>query len=266
MKELIFAAVFFLCISAGSAQEKRLLVKGEPGKDNPEYVYGKVKEIHNQAFHITDENGKIVKGKPFTFAEAQNVELRQPLSYYYNQLGHLIKMSAIDDNGNKWIVVVHNVNNRIENLYWLKNDTLISMADYVYLNNGNIEVQGKNIQTNVLGGKTVYQFDSKGFLVRRTSYNNTGSVSFDMEFTRNSDGTLKSYKGLNREGKIQYFYDNNTYNDHGLQESYFMKILGGEEVNRQGEKIEYEYDDHGNWIKRISRGWMMIERKIVYYE
>lgn len=45
-----------------------------------------------------------------------------------------------------------------------------------------------------------------------------------------------------------------------------MKILAGKEVNRQGEKIEYEYDNQENWIKRISRAWMMIERIIKYDE
>jgi hypothetical protein len=33
-----------------------------------------------------------------------------------------------------------------------------------------------------------------------------------------------------------------------------------------GEYSKYEYDAHGNRIKRIHPGWMMIERRIVYYE
>ena len=65
--------------------------------DNFESVDGKVKEIHYQAFHITGKDGKIVKGKPFTFDEAENVPLRQPWSYYYNELGQMVKMSVKRD-------------------------------------------------------------------------------------------------------------------------------------------------------------------------
>lgn len=51
-----------------------------------------------------------------------------------------------------------------------------------------------------------------------------------------------------------------------MYESQLMKILLTEEVDQPGGRIEYKYDEHGNWVKYISRGWMMIERTIVYYE
>ena len=136
MKKLTFTIAIFLCASIVFAQEKKekmLLNIFSSHLENPEYIYGKVKEIHYQPFHFTDENGKVVKGEPYKLSESSNVTLWQPWSYYYNEPGQLVKMSLKDDNGILWTGVVHHANNRIENIYWLRGDTLFFSWDYDYL-------------------------------------------------------------------------------------------------------------------------------------
>jgi hypothetical protein len=55
-------------------------------------------------------------------------------------------------------------------------------------------------------------------------------------------------------------------NEKGLIVSSYLNILGGEEVNRKSKEVEYEYDEFGNWIKRFSKGEMLTERTIEYYD
>ncbi len=119
-------ALLLIIVFLGSivySQEKKEKIKlgiFSSHAHNFEYLNGKVSEIHYKTFHITAENEKIVKGEPFTWDEAQNVQLRQPWSYYYNELGQLVKMATRGGNGSKWTGVVHYENDRIENIYWLK--------------------------------------------------------------------------------------------------------------------------------------------------
>jgi hypothetical protein len=269
MKKLTFTIVIFLCVSMAFAQEKKekmLLGLVSSHWDNPEYVYGKVKEIHYQSFHITDENGKIVKGNPFTMAESESVALRQPWSYYYNELGQLVQMKLKGRNDIIWTGVVHNQNNRIEKVYWLKVDTLWDCDEYNYLKNGNIETQSKRIRNNELLGKNILELDKNGFVIKTVGQDKYGKVVGTFQFTRNPDGTIKTYKFFAENGKDKHYYDNYKYNDHGLFESCQFKLLNGKEPEYPGENAEYEYDNHGNWTKRIGKGWILIERKIVYFE
>jgi len=269
MKKLSFTIVILFCVSIVFAQEKNekmLLNFLTSHEENPEYVYGKIKEIHYQSFHITDENGKIVKGKPFTMAESENVPLRQPWSYFYNESGQLVKKSLRDDNGIIYIGVVHHAKDRIEKVYWLKEDTLMGSDSYSYLKKRNIEKQWKSIQNNDFLGKEIYEMDKNGFLVKSSGQDKDGKVGVVMEYTRNPDGTTKTYKVFSENGEVRHYYDNYKYNDHGLFESCQFKLLNSKEPEYPGMNSEYEYDEHGNWSKNIARGWMMIERKIVYYE
>ena len=269
MKKLTFTILILLSVSIVFAQEKNekmLLNFLTSHEENSEYVYGKIKEIHYRSFHITNENGKIVKGKPFTLAESENVPLRQPWSYFYNESGQLVKKSLRDDKGIIYIGVVHHVNDRIEKVYWLKVDTLLGSDNYTYFKKGNIEQQWKSNQNDEYFGKTIYEMDKNGFLVKSSGQDKDGKVGVVMEYTRNPGGTTKTYKVFSENGEVKHYYDNYKYNDHGLFESCQFKLLNGKEPEYPGMNSEYEYDEHGNWSKNIARGWMMVERKIVYYE
>lgn len=266
MKRLVFIAAFLLCISTGMAQEKILLGLGSSHRDNPEYVYGKVKEIHYQTYHITTVDGQIVIGKPFTMVESEGVELNQPWNYYFNEKGQLIQRSFKSDFGDVWTGLFHYENDRIANMYWLKNGIILSRNDFVYLNNGNLEISDFNIGNNELYGKELHEFDKDGYLLKVISHQKVGTPWYITEFTRNPDGTINTLKGIDKEGKIKHNFVDYKYNDHGLFETSLMKILNYKEANIPNGKLEYQYDDHGNWIKSISRGWRLIERKFVYYE
>ena len=108
--------------------------------------------------------------------------------------------------------------------------------------------------------------DNGGNVLKETAVNADGEVGYTFEIKRNNDGTINTLKGILKDGTIQNHFVDYKYNEKGLYESMLMKVLMKEEVNQQGGGIEYKYDEHGNWIKWISRGWIMIERTIEYYD
>ena len=170
MKKVTFTIVILFCISIVVAQEKNekmLLNLFTCHEENPEFIYGKIQEIHYQSYHITDENGKIVKGKPFTMAESENVALRQPWSDYYNEFGQLVQTKLRESSDRIWIGVVHNQNDRIEKIYWLRDDTLREYQEYNYLKNGNIENQLKKIKNDELLAKDIRELDKNVFVIKK---------------------------------------------------------------------------------------------------
>jgi hypothetical protein len=152
---------------------------------NFEYMEGKLKEIHYRSFHISEEKGKIVKGKPFTWSDADGVQSRQHSSYYYSESGQMVKISGTADPDIHWTGVVHYENNRIENIYWLKGDTLMFNWDIVYPGNGNVERQWISVQNNEPTGKQAIVLDKNGHVVKEMNYNGNGELSYTGEYTRN---------------------------------------------------------------------------------
>jgi hypothetical protein len=235
-------------------------------EDNFEYLNGHVKEIHYKPFHLVEKNGEFVKGKPFTFQESGNTAIRQPISYYFNELGQLVKMSAIIDNGIKYVGVVHNENGNIENIYWLGNDTLSVNWDFVYTGKTKVERLWKMVQNDEVQGKLIYELDNNGNILKTVSFDKDDNVTYTSEYSRNPDGTLKSSNGIDKDGKIKWGYDKFTYNPKGLVESNHINIFNYDKSDQTTSKIEYKYDEKGNWIERKHPAWMVIEREIVYYD
>lgn len=267
MKKLTFTFILLaLAITCFSQEKKEELKLGlySSHLDNFEYLSGHVKEIHYKPFHLVGKNGEFVKGKLFTLAESGNVPLRQPWSYYYNELGQMIKMSINDDNGGKWIGIVHHENEKVENIYWLKDDSLLVNWDFIYPTNSNVERLWKMVQNNEVQGKFVYELDKKGNVAKSMAYNNS-EVFYTIEYIRNQDGSIKSSNGINKEGKIMWGFDKFTYNSNGLLQSYHHNISNGEKSDHTTSDIEYKFDEKGNWIERKHPGWMVIEREVVYY-
>lgn len=260
---MVFLAI--LCFSQeGKNQIKLGLFSGY--NENFEYLNGKVKEMQCRTYHITEENGKIIKGKPFTMEDASSVPPREAWSYFFNEDGQLVQQMLEVDSANTWTAAIHYENGRIEKLYWMIHDTLISYQDVLYPEEGTMEIPLRLIEDNTLRYKTVYELDKAGNLNRYTNYGSNGEVNRIQEFERDAEGKTTSKKGFLEDGTVQQDITNYKYNDHGLVESLFVKTLSGEELNKQEGQRHYEYDEQGNWIKLHHEGWLITERKIIYYD
>ena len=260
--------LLFLAALITVAQEKKDKLKlgfWSPHTDNYESLNGNVKEIHYQAYHVIEKDGKLKKGKPRTFSEAKGVMLQQPWSYYFDESGELIKMSTVTDSGNKWIGVVHHDEDKLECIYWLKEDTLMSSWNYTYPAKKRIIIEGKNIQKGEKINKMVHELDKKGNLLQTKSYNPEGKQIYHWEYKRNTDGKLNAREQFKEDGTLHWSRDNYTYNEKGLFETVHFKVFAGEPDDRTTAKVEYEYDEKGNWVER-KWPWIIIERNIVYYD
>jgi hypothetical protein len=108
--------------------------------------------------------------------------------------------------------------------------------------------------------------DENGNVIKVSYFDQDGKHVYTAEYARYPNGSTMEMKGKDADGKTKHYFTDYKYNDHGLFETYDMKLLNYEKPNFPVEITIYEYDDHGNWVKRIVRDWMMIERKIVYYD
>ncbi len=256
-------------VSALQAQdtEKKIWLKlFTPHWADFEYVNGDVKEIHYQAYHITDNDGEIVRGKPFTFSEAESVEMRQPWSLFFDKKGNLVSMTLKTGEDTTLVGVVHSADDRIDNICWLRDNNLIGCQVIVYDEKGKVERKWKAYPESEITGFSTFYLDKDGNVIKAGYYDQNDKPVYVVEYTRNPDGSIKEMKGIGPDGKIQHHFVDYRYNDHGLFESNDMKLLYAEESKYPRVNTVYEYDDHGNWIKRIVRDWMMIERKIAYFE
>jgi len=269
MKKLAYLLVFLLVTSFCYSQERsKKIILGlfTSHSNNFEYLNGKVKEIHYQPYHMKEENGEFVKGEVFKFSESENTMMRQPWSFYYNKMGQLNKMTLVDDNGGKWIGIVHREKDKIENVYWVKNDTIMYNWDYVYPNNNHFERHIIKYEDNKILGINKHILDNNGNILHYTFTNADGEITVKKKYTRNVDGTTKSEEIRNKDGKITWGRDKYKYSNKGLLLSYHHHIFRGEKSDRTGKDNLYKYDKHGNWIERKTGKWLLIERSIKYYE
>jgi hypothetical protein len=264
---LVSIIVFLVSVLQAQDSEKKIWLKlFTPHWDNFEYVHGNVQEIHYQAYHITaDSAGKVIKGKPFAYEEAQNVEIRQPWSLYFDKRGNLVSMVLQISEDNAWTGVIHSENQRIENVFWMNNDTLKAIWDLEYDGKVKVERHWKFYPEYEVTGTEPFYLDQKGNAMK-AEYYDADTLVFVVEFLRNPDGTIKEFKGLDEKRKVKHHYTDFRYNERGLFVYNKIDVLNYEDPQYPTIECYYEYDDHGNWVKRIHPGWMMIQRKISYFQ
>ncbi|MBW6537221.1 MAG: hypothetical protein K0B11_19590 [Mariniphaga sp.] len=270
MKKLTFTVAIILCAIIVFAQEKEskiLLGLFTPHDENPEYVFGPVKEIKYQSYFASEKDGKIVKGDPINFEKSTNVTLWQPMTYIFNQKGEMIQVRATADSGAKIIGVLHNENGKRKNVYWLVNDTLVGYNVCNYNSENEVEYINKRVTTDEATYKRVFQLDKNGFLLNECGWELDGTKGWELILERDDSGVLKRRIHKNEKGKVMYDYDNFKFNSNGLQESARHLIMTGEKIQNPGQsyKILYEYDDKGNWI-RSTMATRITERSFVYYK
>jgi hypothetical protein len=269
MKKIVHISFLFLLVSIVQAQDSEnriLLGLFTPHWDNFEYLNGNVKEIHYQSYHISDNEGETIKGEPFTDEEAEGTAIRRAWSLYFDQEGNMIYMKRKINDDNIQSAVIHSVNNRIENIYWIRNDSLINTVDVIYDKQGNVETYWKAPQDIKFNKASHYVLDKNRHVIKADFYYPPDTIFYTEEFSRYPDGTIKEKKGIDTHGKLKHHYTGYKYNDHGLFEYNDIELLNYKDPEYPDVVAKYEYDDNDNWIKRIHPDWMMIERKIVYYK
>ena len=207
----------------------------------------------------------MLRADPFTHSEAQNVEIRQSWSLYFDKIGNLVSKTLKISEDNAWTGIIHSGDHGIENIYWMNNDTLKAIWDLVYDGKGKVERHLKTYPEFEVSAIVPFYLDKNGNVMKAEFYN-ADTLVFVPEFTRNPDGTISEEKGLDEKRKIKHHFTDFRYNERGLFVYSKIDLLNYEPSPYPSQECYYEYDEQGNWIKRIHPGWMMIERKICYFE
>lgn len=121
----------------------------------------------------------------------------------------------------------YNEDGRLENIYWLKEDTLMFNQDIVYLDKGEVERRWIDVRTNNINSKNVYMLDKEGNLLEQMFVDANENKGYTGKFTRDPEGRSIKMIGYSGQGNVINDYNDYKYNEEGLFVSAHMNILGG---------------------------------------
>jgi antitoxin component YwqK of YwqJK toxin-antitoxin module len=262
----------FLVFIQGQAQENEPKVRlgfMTPNFLNPGYVNGKLKEMTQISFEAELINGKVEKGKKLNNSEHLfNHALRQA-TFQFNEAGEMIKVILYDDKeNNQWLAICDNENGHVKKITILVNDSISHYLRFFYDVVGLKEIQTRDPMTDKILGKSTFQCDNHGNIIKRISWNEFGEKIGEVDIIREELGRIHVMTYKNKDGLIT----NRTEYSYGSDfEPLFIdtKISNGEAVDIN-ERKEHFYDDKGNWIKQIrfinDKPINITERTYVYYQ
>lgn len=241
-------------------------------EQDPQYIYGKVREIKYVAYEAEEVDGKITNGERIKLSDVRGNLIWQTWDYQFNKDGKVIKLARKDDDlQTEWMGIVHYEEDKIKNIYWLHKDTLKGCDSFTYLPDNKIEKKFWSIETGESYGHVAYTYNENGHLLQWERYNSEGQKGFGVAFERNQRGHRVSRTLHNREGEALFKLLDYKYNDKDLPVTWHAVLNRGEEVDLRPTR-QYEYDQHGNWVKMIhfgdgeERQIRVVERTITYYE
>lgn len=266
MKKIIFTTLFsFLLLSASFCQNSDSQNLPEFYKfiyEEPQYLYGDVKEIQLKTFDAFERNGKITKGGLLVLNS-----WNQPSSSIFNSKGQIIQWKGQSLMGN-FNGVFHYENEKLIKIFWLLDESLKYVWEYSYPEKGKVKNTINDIPNNTIWGVYSYELDKNGLRMKEV-LQQEGMENNTLLWEREDNGTITDKKVISPDGKIVAHMDKWEYNTKGSKSRVHRSLSNGEEADFYGATHTYEYDDKGNWIKRTSvnpNGMIRVtERKIVFY-
>ncbi|HXK50492.1 MAG TPA: hypothetical protein PKW56_08495 [Clostridiales bacterium] len=221
--------------------------------------YNKDDAIHGYQIFSYDDKGNRISSEEYDSKENQVFKR----IYYYNDKNELVK----------------------EN--WFKSDTLNGGWNYKYNEQGGLaEWNAFDQKSNIIQKIAEYEYNESGELIILNEYSG-GKLSYVHKYTYDEKGNEIVHRMDFIHEKNRYATETKTFDisgnvikieysdSKGLSSSSVINYDQNDNVVRQesyksGEIIivkntNYEYDDHGNWVKMVTQANTAI-RKIEYYE
>ena len=236
--------------------------------DFPEYLNGKIKELHHHFYWAIQKNGQIEKGTLLTEKEHQDNSIYYDFQLFFDPSGNLLRSDYIGDNSAVVFSYLNEFrNNKQLKEIWVNNNTTVSgEASFNYNENGLLkdvimtwiapDSTGKlAILTDAKGNRTQMKiFDSHNVYTSRTDYLWDENNHVDQIISYSAKDQLVNKMEL-------------TYNDHG-----FIKTL--KQYDADGKILfdtagDYTYDNKGNWLTCVwsvsGKPKFLCERTYLYY-
>ncbi len=266
----------------------------------------KVAFVEESKYSAKDKFGEVVKDtivdRHFYTFELNKLKI---LRREYLSKDSIEKTTNIEFNENKDIAKVthkskykdvlmtfkYNKNKQPIEIKWLQSDTLKNLYVFKYDTKNNVIEDGTYDHKGNFWKKTIYDYNENGDKIKETIY--TGNIYEIFEyktFEYSLDRKTTKTKYYSTSGNLYLFEENKRNNKEQLVEKIYHYSDGDvkhfykyDENNNQIEesrkykdgdislieKINYTYDQNGNWIKKIifdgHKPTTLIEREIKYY-
>jgi len=244
-----------------------------------------------------DKAGAIQKKDIYQYSHKK---LKSSTSYNYDYKNKIIEATKLSDyETTKVITQYDNSGNKIREEHCFLDGRVFYSLENCYDSENRIIKKGENvhdtmkrtrseftysdsIQTEIITyvrrkqtHKVVSVFDKNGNLIHQTFYNERGEMNNELKYKYNSDNRLIEEFRWTESRTSYYYYEYDMYGN--------LLLFTGRDINTNlpsmydeyktvelYERNEYTYDDHGNWILRISylkkdKPYTYTERTIIYY-
>jgi len=274
MKKTIFILVVAaaVLVSGCSKKTKDFVYLGQLygtfGHAAQEKIKGNVKELKQNHFWASEENGKIVKGKPVTTEDRKTTPLGNDMTEEYSPSGIVLRSTSFDENGK----ILQDVKVEAEGKMVIKssyiyNDTVIGYGKYKYEGEKPALLTGYEAKTDSVMMSMAYEYDQNGNITKTQAFNNKNEPGGYTLWSRDEKGNLLGFKSFNKDGKPTSQYDY-TYDDKGNRIGHHQQDFAiGRVIDYT---FKYEYDKMGNYTAIIfckdGKPFIYRTREIKYYD
>ncbi len=272
-KKLNLIGIAVAVLITGCAKEPKEYVYlgqvyGTFGHAAQEKIKGKVKELKQTHFWASEENGKVVKGKPITLADRKTTPLGNDMFEEYNPSGTVVRSIIYDENGK----VMQEVRVETDGKLMTKtshfvNDTLSWIGKYKYEGENPVLLTGYVAKGDTVGGIMEYEYDQNGFITKTRLLNYKSEPLSHTLWSRDEKGNLAGTKSFDSKGTQVTQYDY-TYDDKGHRIGHHQQDF---RLNRITDyTFKYEFDKMGNYTAIIfykdGKPFIYRQREIKYYD
>ena len=264
---VVVGLVSLIAFTAGVCALSKILTDAEN-----DGLRGPVKKVIKETYNLVDKFGTVTQ------------ELEGRAVSQYNRKGTRTEVINYDENENiksRAVYVVSVDGIAAGGTRYNAWGAVESKWTYTYEANGVAErmIQRTYNPDGSLDSVLVYNYDAGGRMAESVIYNADGTLSARIVNSYNMQGNMVETNLYGAKGELNARITY-TYNEQGYQiESSSVLYLNGVEwLPAQNRYSEYEFDAHGNWIKRVESKWVkkfgkeywepqrVIYRTIIYYE
>ena len=219
-------------------------------------LYGKIKTIRKIKYDVVEKFGKISKGKIWDSYWNNDFTI-------FNKDGNLVELNRFKPNGNLEYKSISKYDNRGNR-----------MGSFIYNSDGSIrskiiskfDDKGNNIEEFIynsdgsLDKKQIRKFDDKGNYIESVMIGSDGVLRLKLTFKYDDKGNTIGISNFNSDGILKF---KSTYipDDRGNDIEKYVYNSNGSLIHKS--VYNYEFDKHGNWIKRFEYKQKNSESKLV---
>lgn len=244
---ILLATVTILGSSCNNKNEKTALQFLTPYVNFPEYLNGRIKQVHESNYWAVIENKKWVKGEVLSRAERDSLGWSNDFTAQYDESGIISRVDNILFEGEVRSFVTKTENGLLKKATYVKGG---ENSVYMMLNHnekGHI-VSSKRFREKVDTLLSYYTFETNedGCITSSKLYNYKGELSFSYELNLNDENLTESMKTYSADDSLMQDY-RMMYNKKGFYSK--TLILNGLNQIRRNLEVKYtKYDRKGNWL------------------